>query len=84
LSEERAPISAPTYFGFSRISLNLGPKISHTLLGIIENPAVSTGAEFVFFVNTHFKLLGENQLEIPENQAVQNHLFTLHTVRPEL
>jgi hypothetical protein len=49
LSEERAPISAPTSIGFLRISLNLGPKISHVLLGIIDNRQFPTGVDFVFF-----------------------------------
>jgi hypothetical protein len=31
------------------ISLILGPKISHTLLGIIKNRSVPTGADFLFF-----------------------------------
>jgi hypothetical protein len=38
--------------GFLGVSLNLCPKISNNLLGIIENCEVLTGADFVFFVNS--------------------------------
>jgi hypothetical protein len=57
------------------IGLNLGPKISHTPLGIIENGQVPTGTALIFFCE-HFKLLAENRPEIAENTAVQNHRLT--------
>jgi hypothetical protein len=57
--------------GFWGISLNLGPKISYTILGIIENREVLTGHRFQFLLFTlHFKHLVENQPEIPESRAV--------------
>jgi hypothetical protein len=41
-------------------------------------------ADFVCFCeHPHFKLLVENRPEIPENEVVPNHLFTLHTVRED-
>jgi hypothetical protein len=62
------------------ISLNLGPKISHTLLGIIENRQVPTGTDFIFICEHPFtSFWSKTGLIIPENQAVQNHLLTLHT-----
>jgi hypothetical protein len=58
------------------ISLILGQKISHTILGIIENRP--DGRRFHFLLLTpHFKLLVENRPEIPESQVAQNHLHTV-------
>jgi hypothetical protein len=63
--------------GFLGISLNFGPKISHTILGIIES---LDGSRFHFLLLTpHFELLVENRPKIPVSQVAQNHLLTLHT-----
>jgi hypothetical protein len=62
------------------ISLNSDPKISHALLGIIEDRQVLTGADFIFFckhpIQSFWPKTGP---EIPENQAVRNHRLTPHT-----
>jgi hypothetical protein len=67
--------------GFLVISLNLCSKISLTLLRIVENlPDRRRFREHPLHWG-HFKPLVENRPEIPEHQVVQNHVFTLDTVR---